>query len=204
MVHLPEPHHEFQSFCQCLSRLWGEQPHKAACRHTGVTQVCSGLWPPTSDLLHPICTACVQPFHHLDSHPWSKHMKNHMLTTCHPGRERAGGREWALKPQAWKKGTATQLPTSNNQGQRVHLDLHYRPWLLRVVFSLDALEERQRSEPGEFLTRGKDTLNCAGSRLGIQTSWAPAVPTSSVALGKSITPFRPHSQSANWELTTWS
>lgn len=198
ILHLPTPHHEFQSSCQCLSRLWVNScTNHLAILASSKSVLASGLQPPTSDLYY-VCAAFPSPG----------------LSSLVPAHEKPHANkqpDWSRV--SWRKRMSSETtdleeqdghsaPQLYNQGQRVLLDPHCRPWLRRVVFSLHALEERQRSEPGEFLTWGRATPNCAGSSLGSQPSWAPAALNSGEALGRLITPFMPHSQSANWELTT--
>lgn len=142
-------------------------------------------------------------FHHLDTDPEPRHIKNHMLTSSQPGRQWVGRRESALKPQAWRNRMAIQLHGCNNWGQCVLLDSLYRSWLIRAVFSLNAPEKRQCSEPDEFLRQRKAIPHNAKNGLGSQPppppTPGPAPPNSSVALGRSVTPFVPQSQSAEWE-----
>lgn len=195
--HFPAHHHGFQSFSQWLSKLWVNSfTNQLATRcHPNLAFI---LQPPTCHLYY---VRAAFPSPGLPSQA-QEHQKPH--ANNQPAWQRTSWKKRIIpETTAPRNRTATQLHGYNNWGQHVLLDPRYRPWLIKVIFSLTAPEERQHSEPGEFLRqKERPDHKDAECTLGIQTPWPPAPLNSHVTLGKSVTPSMTHSQSANWVINS--
>lgn len=167
--HFPAHHHGFQSFSQWLSKLWVNSfTNQLAIRcHPNLAFI---LQPPTCHLYY---VRAAFPSPGLPSQA-QEHQKPH--ANNQPAWQRTSWKKRIIpETTAPRNRTATQLHGYNNWGQHVPLDPRYRPWLIKVIFSLTAPEERQHSEPGEFLRqKERPDHKDAECTLGIQTPWPPA------------------------------